>query len=130
MIESKIKKAIVCLYGAAVTQGLAVGYALFQVMSYNRSIRRPDVMAYDYGYPVLPMPYPAGEVAWAAIAMVGAVLVAKELKAGEGWAWLGAICVLVFCAFGFAIPFSVAGLLFLLDRDVRTEFLKKLEITI
>lgn len=129
-MERKLRYAVICLYGATVIQILVAVSAFYQVLNYNRTIRTPDVFSPEYAYPALPMPFPATELAWAAIGLVAAVLISRELKAGEGWAWAGGVCLLIFCSFGFALPFVIAGLLFLLDREVRTEFLKKLEISI
>lgn len=124
MMESKIKKAIVCLYGAAGAQILWAVYSVYVTMNFNREIRVSDPM----GYQAASLSLPSGDLMWAALTVVAAILVSKELKSGEGWAWIGAICTLIFSSFGFSLPFVIMGLLFLLDREVRTEYLKKLEI--
>lgn len=65
---------------------------------------------------------------WTAGMIVLTYFVVKDLKRGKSWAWVGGLCVLLVTTPSFALPASIIGLISLLDEDVRSEFLAKLDV--
>ena len=129
MKEQKIKIAIRCLYAAAGIQMLSTVYAMAMIFQLKQEMAKSMAQ-----YPDLALansfPYGSGFSIWAAVVMVGAIIVSKELKEDKPWAWIGAIVVLLMAAPSWALPAAVIGLVCLLDSRVREEYLKRLDISI
>lgn len=123
-MDTKIQRAIYCLYGVIAATFLETVQTVSII--YN-AMSDPEIRALT-GYSGYTGIGPA--VFWSALLIVSAYLIIPHLKAKSKEAWISALVVFLVSVTSYAFPFSLLGLLFLLDRDVRTHFIKELDIKI
>jgi len=128
MKEQKLKRGILCLYIAMLVQVLSSVYNFFLGYSAYREAYKglaefPELRAQVPGFT-----YFGISTMWTVGLLVLTYFVIGDLKRGKAWAWIGAISILLVTSPSFALPASIFGLISLLDQDVRSEYLAKLDV--
>jgi hypothetical protein len=123
--DKKIKLGITCTIAAAFISALSTGYSL---MMLNQSLNAIDGLPDKTS--LFTQSQFMGGLIYPAAMIFGALWSAKQIRAGSAIGWVVALSVCIFCLPGYAFPASVLGIFSLLDTDIRSEFLSKLDIKI
>lgn len=121
MNEIKLKRAIASLYVMIALKIVTSVYSLSLVM---KVADINNLMAGEYSFSVF------GGIFLTLITSIISVITAGALKEQKLWAWLSAISLFIISLASLAFPASIIGLLSLLDEEVRTKFVKELDIKI
>lgn len=130
MIDQKIKNAVKCLYACAVVQIVMAVYVAFKTFSSVQQLRSAYPSSANEFMRENPYIYFSGVNIFSVGLIVGAVLVAKELREQKVWAWFAAMIIFLFSAASWALPFALIGLLMILDARVREEFTAKIDVSL
>lgn len=117
-------RAIYCLYGVIAAQAISLLTSVYMSLNF---IGDPELNLIT-GYS--PMALIGGDLIFKGIIMGFAFYLIPHLKEKENLGWLGALAIFLLTTLTLALPFSLFGLVSLLDRDVRTHFQKSLDINI
>jgi hypothetical protein len=120
MNQQKLKRVIYCLYVICGIKAITVVYYFSKMI---------DVAKFDQAL----MMQVAGPSMFAGLLwpIGGAILtyfVARDLKLEKSWAWIGGLTLSVISIPSFALPAAVLALVTLLDVEIRTPFIKELDI--
>lgn len=124
-IQKKIKIAKMMLMLSAGTQVLSILQAILQIQKYNLSTK--DLP--DLGMAIEPLSIYSGLSLYSVLIIGLCVYSFKEINRTP-WGWVMALAAFSLSFTSWALPFAVIGLLVLLDKEVRSVFLKSLDISL
>jgi len=128
MKDQKIRRGILCVIIAVAIQTIGGLYSTYLGYSSFLSSYK-DLSEYGTASAQIPLTSLFGvSLMWTAALIVFTYFVVQDLKRGKGWAWIGALSVLLVTAPSFALPVSVFGMISLIDEEVRRDFLTQLNI--
>ncbi|MCM2352231.1 MAG: hypothetical protein NDI63_01350 [Pseudobdellovibrio sp.] len=117
MNSQKLNRVNLCLYAMCGIRLAAALYTIATMSSLSFNSLTSDL---------------TGVLAGALFLSVGisifTVFIIDGLKKQKLWAWVSALSVLLFSLPSFAFPAAIIGILSLLDVEVRTPFLKELDL--
>lgn len=120
MKDLKIKRAINCLIAVAAIQALVAAYSVFSLIGLNSMIETGQwatgLRSFSFMFTIAQM--------------VLTYFVIVDLKKDKAWAWLTALSLFLYSAPSFALPACIIGFISLIDEDVRSGFIKQLDIKI
>ena len=125
-LDKKLNTAKKMLYGVVAAQCAAMVFGFVGLMKINQQMKGAvgvlsDISTFSAFDSISFFP---------AFTIVVAILTLRELQSQNVWGWVASIFVFLIAVPSWSLPFSILGLLSILDVQVRTRFLKQLDINI